>query len=258
MLRLKTSDELKKMREAGGVVADILNALRDVVRAGVTTAELDDVANHYIRQCGGKASFKGYRPSREQTPFPGAVCVSINEEVVHGFPSKTRFLEDGDIVSVDVGVFLNGYHGDAACTYPVGAISPERAKLLSVTEESLSRAIAAAVLGNTVGDIGYAVESYVKSQGMGVVRDYTGHGVGRSLHEAPQVPNFGKPKDGVTLLRGMTLAIEPMVMTGEEAIKVGADNWLVVTADGSDAAHFERSVVITDDGPEILTPWVSL
>lgn len=254
MLRLKTPDELRRMREAGRVVADILNALRDVVRPGVPTAELDNVASRYIQESGGTASFKGYCPSREQSPFPGAVCVSINEEVVHGFPSKTRFLEDGDIVSVDVGVFLNGYHGDAACTYPVGAVSPERAKLLSVTEESLSRAIAAAVLGNTVGDIGHAVESYVKAQGMGVVRDYTGHGVGHSLHEAPQVPNFGHPKDGVTLLKGMTLAIEPMVMAGKEAIKVGADNWLVVTADGSDAAHFERSVAITDDGINVLCP----
>jgi methionyl aminopeptidase len=166
-------------------------------------------------------------------------------------------LEEGDIVSVDVGVCLKGYHGDAACTYPVGGVSSIRKKLLDVTEKSLELAIAAAVKGNTVGDVGYAVESYVLMQGFGVVRDYTGHGVGKKLHEAPQVPNFGRPGRGVVLQRGMTLAIEPMVMTGKEEVKLGPDEWVVVTADASDAAHFERSIVITDEGPEILTPWVS-
>ena len=220
-------------------------------------AELDRAAENIILKSGGKASFKGYRPSHAERPFPGTICVAINEEIVHGIPSDARILEEGDIVSVDVGVCLKGYHGDAACTYPVGSITPIREKLLSVTEKALEFAIAAATKGNTVGDVGYAVESYVRAQGMGIVRDYTGHGVGKNLHEAPQVPNFGKPGKGVTLQRGMTLALEPMVMIGKEDVALGADGWVVVTADGSDAAHFERSVAVTDEGPEILTPWVS-
>jgi methionyl aminopeptidase len=257
MVYLKTKEEIALMRGAGKVVADVLDALRDLARPGVSTAELDRAAERLILESGGKASFKGYRPSMAERPFPGSICVAINEEIVHGIPSDARILEEGDIVSVDVGVLLKGYHGDAACTYPVGAVSPVREKLLSVTERALELAIAAAEKGNTVSDIGYAVESYVRAQGMGVVRDYSGHGVGKNLHEAPQVPNFGKPGKGVTLQRGMTLAIEPMVMTGGEEVALGPDGWVVVTADGSDAAHFERSVAITDEGPEILTPWVS-
>lgn len=245
------------MRKAGKVVADILDALRDVVRPGVSTGELDRTAEKYTRASGGTAAFKGYQPSHALVPFPGTICASVNQEIVHGIPADTRILEEGDIVSVDVGVCLQGYYGDAACTYPVGAISASRKKLLDVTEKALELAIAASIMGNTVGDIGYAVESFVLKEGFGVVRDYTGHGVGRKLHEPPQVPNFGRPGRGVTLQRGMTLALEPMVMTGKEEISLGPDEWVVVTADGSDAAHFERSVVITDDGPEILTPWIS-
>ena len=257
MIHLKTNEELVLMRSAGKVVADILDALWEVVRPGVSTGELDRVAEKYISGSKGTAAFKGYRPSHTMPPFPGTICASVNSEVVHGIPSDHRILEEGDIVSVDVGVCLQGYYGDAACTYPVGAIGPERKKLLAVTEKSLDLAIAASLKGNTVGDVGYAVESYVLSQGCGVVRDYTGHGVGKKLHEPPQVPNFGRPRKGLVLQRGMTLALEPMVMSGREEVKLGADEWVVVTADGSDAAHFERSVVVTDEGPEILTPWVS-
>lgn len=257
MIHLKTEQELVLMRKAGKVVADILDALRDVVRPGVSTGELDRTAEKYTRASGGTAAFKGYQPSHALVPFPGTICASVNQEIVHGIPADTRILEEGDIVSVDVGVCLQGYYGDAACTYPVGAISASRKKLLDVTEKALELAIAASIMGNTVGDIGYAVESFVLKEGFGVVRDYTGHGVGRKLHEPPQVPNFGRPGRGVTLQRGMTLALEPMVMTGKEEISLGPDEWVVVTADGSDAAHFERSVVITDDGPEILTPWIS-
>ncbi len=258
MIHLKTEQELVLMRKAGKVVADILDALRDIVRPGVSTGELDRTAEKYIKASGGIAAFKGYRPSHALVPFPGTVCASVNQEIVHGIPADTRVLEEGDIVSVDVGVCLQGYYGDAACTYPVGTISASRKKLLDVTEKALELAVAASIMGNTVGDIGHAVESYVVKEGFGVVRDYTGHGVGKKLHEPPQVPNFGKPGRGVTLQRGMTLALEPMVMTGKEEISLGADEWVVVTADGSDAAHFERSVVITDDGPEILTPWINL
>ncbi|MDR1732978.1 MAG: type I methionyl aminopeptidase [Synergistaceae bacterium] len=257
MVYLKTEEEIVLMRKAGKVVADILDALRETVRPGVSTAELDRVAEKYIELSGGTAAFKGYRPFHAAVPFPGTVCASVNEEIVHGIPSDGRILAEGDIVSVDVGVCLEGYYGDAACTYPVGTIDVGRKKLLRVTEEALNLALAAVKTGNTVGDVGYAVESYVLGQGFGIVRDYTGHGVGKKLHEAPQVPNFGKPGRGVTLQCGMTLAIEPMVMAGKEQVAIGSDEWVVVTADGSDAAHFERSIVVTDDGPEILTPWIS-
>ena len=257
MIRLKTEEELLVMRDAGKVVSDVLDELRDVVKPGVSTAELERAAEKRIAESGGKAAFKGYRPSHADRPFPGAICTSVNREVVHGIPSDVRILEEGDIVSVDVGVFLNGYYGDAACTYPVGSVAPDRRKLLEVTEKSLELAIAASMKGNTTGDVGYAVEHHVLANGFGVVRDYTGHGVGKKLHEAPQVPNFGQRGRGVTLQRGMTLALEPMVMAGKEDVMLGSDGWVVVTADGSDAAHFERTIVITDDGPEILTPWVS-
>jgi methionyl aminopeptidase len=257
MIHFKTEKELVLMRAAGKIVSDILDALRETVRPGVSTAELDRVAEKHILESGGTASFKGYRPSHAERPFPGTICASINEEVVHGIPRDGRILEEGDIVSVDVGVYLKGYHGDAACTYPVGKVGSVRKKLLDVTEKALGLAINAAKLGNTLGDVGHSVESYVLAQGFGIVRDYAGHGVGKKLHEAPQVPNYGKPGRGVTLQRGMTLAIEPMVMTGTDEVKLGNDKWVVVTADGSDAAHFERSVVIMDEGPEILTPWAS-
>ncbi|MBQ9526772.1 MAG: type I methionyl aminopeptidase [Fretibacterium sp.] len=256
MVHLKSPDELVLMRRAGKVVADILDRVREVVRPGVTTAELDTLAEDYIRSCGGAPVFKGYRPSSDMTPFPGTICASVNEEVVHGIPGP-RVLEEGDILSVDVGVYLEGYCGDAACTYPVGSISGKRQALLEVTETSLNKAIEAALKGRTLGDIGYAVESYVKPLGYGIVRDYTGHGIGKKMHEAPQVPNFGHPRRGVTLQRGMTIAIEPMIMSGREDVKVGENGWTVFTADGSDAAHFERSIAILDDGPEILTPWTS-
>ena len=249
MVHLKSPAELVRMRRAGKVVADVLDHIREAVRPGVVTAELDGLAEEYIRSCGGAPVFKGYRPMPSMTPFPGTICASINEEVVHGIPSAERRLEEGDILSVDVGVCLDGYCGDAACTYPVGAISAERQALLDVTEASLNRAIDAALKGRTLGDIGYAVESYVKPLGYGIVRDYTGHGIGKKMHEAPQVPNFGHPGRGVTLQRGMTIAIED--------VRVGENGWTVFTADGSDAAHFERSIAILDDGPEILTPWTS-
>jgi methionyl aminopeptidase len=257
MIHLKTEEELLAMRNAGKAVADVLDALREVVKPGVSTAELERVAENRIEQGGGKAAFKGYRPSHAARPFPSAICASVNREIVHGIPSDKRILQEGDIVSVDVGVYLKGYYGDAACTYPVGSISPAKKKLLDVTEKALELAIEASIKGNTVGDIGHAIESYVLAQGFGVVRDYTGHGVGKKLHEPPQVPNFGSSGKGVTLQRGMTLALEPMVMTGKENVVLGSDDWVVVTADGSDAAHFERTIVITDGGPEILTPWAS-
>ena len=245
------------MRRAGKVVAEVLDLLREAVRPGISTGELDRMAEEHIRSCGAEPAFKGYRPAPSMSPFPGTICASINEEIVHGFPSDGRRLAEGDILSVDVGACLDGYYGDAACTYPVGAVSAERRKLLDVTEASLNRAIAAALAGRTIGDIGHAVESYVVPLGYGIVRDFTGHGVGKKLHEAPQVPNFGRSGRGVTLQPGMTLAIEPMIMAGREKVLIGENGWVVVTADGSDAAHFERSIAVTANGPEILTPWTS-
>lgn len=257
MVHLKSEEELVLMRRAGKVVAEVLDLLREAVRPGISTGELDRMAEEHIRSCGAAPAFKGYRPAPSMSPFPGTICASINEEIVHGFPSDGRRLAEGDILSVDVGACLDGYYGDAACTYPVGAVSAEHRKLLDVTEASLNRAIAAALAGRTIGDIGHAVESYVVPLGYGIVRDFTGHGVGKKLHEAPQVPNFGRSGRGVTLQPGMTLAIEPMIMAGREKVLIGENGWVVVTADGSDAAHFERSIAVTADGPEILTPWTS-
>lgn len=257
MIHLKNSDEIALMRRAGRVTADVLELMRELVRPGVSTGELDTKAEEYILSHNGKPVFKGFKLSRSVSPFPGTICASVNDEIVHGIPSYDRVLEEGDILSVDVGVLLNGYCGDAACTYPVGTVSPERQALLDVTETSLNNAINAALTGKTLGDIGYAVESYVKPRGYGIVKDYTGHGIGKDMHEAPQVPNYGHPGRGVKLQKGLAIAIEPMIMSGGEDVKVADNGWTVSTADGSDAAHFERSIVITDEGPEVLTPWTS-
>ena len=241
------------MRIAGRVTAEVLMIMREAVRPGISTGELDKLAEEHIRANNGVPAFKNYRPMSNMTPFPGTICASINDEIVHGIPKMSRILNEGDILSVDVGACVNGYFGDAACTYPVGKISPERQKLLDATEQALNLAIKAAIVNNTVGDIGYAVESYIKPLGLGIVRDYTGHGVGQKLHEPPQIPNYGRAHSGMILQAGMTIAIEPMIMNGREDVKVGSNGWTVLTKDGSDAAHFERSVAILEDGPEIFS-----
>jgi methionyl aminopeptidase len=255
MIKLKSEAELVVMRKAGAIVADILDMLREKIKPGVSTGELDSAVSEYIKKEGAIPAFKGYKPTHASRPFPGVICTSVNSEIVHGIPSRERILNEGDIVSVDVGVCWQGYYGDAACTYPVGFVSESRTRLLKVTLECLNRAIASAKKGNTLGDIGHAVESLALASGYGVVRDYTGHGLGTKLHEAPQILNYGKPGRGISLKSGMTLAIEPMIMAGREAVVTGVDDWVVMTADGSDAAHFEKSVVITDNETEILTPW---
>jgi len=255
MISLKGERDLRFMRQAGRIVADVLDEIRTVIRAGMTTAEIDALSEEVIRKSDAAPAFKGYRVPGISIPFPGAVCVSINSEIVHGIPSAERFLEEGDIVSVDVGACYEGYYGDAACTFPVGIVSEERMHLLRATQTGLERAIEKAHPGNTIGDIGHAVEAYILGEGFGLVRDYTGHGIGRHLHEPPQVPNYGHPGRGITLKPGMVLAIEPMVMAGGEDVVTGPDDWVVLTADGSDAAHFERTVLVTCDEPEILTPW---
>jgi methionyl aminopeptidase len=255
MVTLKKPDEIAKMRRAGQVVADVHSAMREKIRPGVDTLTLSDEADRVLEQASASASFRGYRVHGIGTPFPSAICVSINEEVVHGIPRRDRVLEEGDIVSVDVGAMVDGYHGDAARTYPVGVISPDRAKLLDVTYKALHIGMDQAVVGNTIGDVGYAIEKWVLANGYGLVREYSGHGIGRKLHEAPQVPNYGRPRTGMTLKAGMTFCIEPMVMSGREPVMSTENGWTVVTRDKSDAAHFEHTLLVTENGVEILTPW---
>ncbi|MDR1472321.1 MAG: type I methionyl aminopeptidase [Synergistaceae bacterium] len=255
MITLKKPDEINRMRKAGRIVADVLILMGDLIKPGIDTLSLDEAAEDLILRAGAKAAFKGYRVAGIRHPFPGAICVSINEEVVHGSPSRERFLREGDIVSVDVGAVIDGYYGDAARTFPVGGISPERQFLLDVTYKALHAGIDQVAPGSTIGDIGHAIETWTLGQGCGLVRDYAGHGIGRRLHEAPQVPNHGRPNNGLTLKSGMTFCIEPMVMSGAEPVKSLSDGWTVVTEDGSDAAHFEHALLVTGDGAEILTPW---
>ena len=255
MLTFKKPDEVAKMRRAGQVVADIHCAMRERIRAGIDTLSLSEEADRILELSSAGASFRGYRVRGAKTPFPSSICVSLNEEVVHGIPSRDRILQEGDIVSIDVGAIIDGYHGDAACTYPVGEISPKRAELLRVTLEALHTGIKEARAGHTIGDIGHAIEVWVLGNGHGLVREYSGHGIGRNLHEAPPVPNYGHPRSGVTIKPGMTFCIEPMVMNGGEKIKSAENGWTVVTNDKSDAAHFEHTLLITDAGAEILTPW---
>jgi methionyl aminopeptidase len=244
---VKSRDEREKMREAGHMVAEILAKLRSAVRPGITTADLDAIAAAELKQRGARASFLGYHG------YPASVCTSVNDEVVHGIPGK-RVLKDGDIISIDFGAIYNGWHGDSAITVPVGEVSSEVKHLLKVTEDSLYRGIAAARAGNRVQDIGRAVQSFVEAEGFSVVRQYGGHGVGRSMHEDPQVLNYIEPGYPNPLLRpGMVIAIEPMVTLGEKETQVLLDKWTVVTADGSYAAHFEHTVAITEGDADILT-----
>jgi methionyl aminopeptidase len=255
MVSIKNEKDIECLRKAGKVVVDALNLVRDNIRPGVDTLTLDMKAEKLIADSGARPAFKGYTVPGVPKPFPGTLCISINDEVVHGIPSEDRVLEEGDIVSIDVGVRIDGFYGDAAYTFPVGRISPEREALLKVTRECLERAISVAREGATLGDVGHAVESWAAPRGYGIVRNYAGHGIGRNLHEAPQIPNFGVPGRGITLKKGMSLAIEPMIMTGKEEVRTLKDRWTVVTADGSDAAHFEKTIVITGNDPEVITPW---
>ena len=236
------------MRRSGRIVRQVLDAVRDVVAPGITTMDLERVAERKIKDLGAKPAFKGYYD------YPCVLCTSINNEIVHGIPSEKRVLKAGDIVSIDTGVVLDGYYGDAAITVPVGdGISPELQKLLDVTRESLYRAIEAARIGNTVGDVGSAVQRLVEANGFSVVREFVGHGIGTKLHEEPQVPNYGMPGSGPKLRDGMVLAIEPMVNVGRSEARVLDDNWTAVTKDGTYSAHFEHTVAVTKNGPMILT-----
>ncbi len=246
MIIIKSEDEIARMRKPNRVVAELLDYLEGLVRPGTTTKELDTKAEEFIRKRGGLPAFKGYHG------FPATICASINEEVVHGIPGNRR-LKEGDIIGIDLGVVMDGFYGDAAKTYAVGKIDPGAKRLMEVTEASLYKGIAQAVAGNRLYDISHAVQTHVEAAGFSVVRDFVGHGIGRQLHEDPQVPNYGPAHQGPRLERGMALAIEPMVNEGTWRVKVQKDGWTVVTADGKRSAHFEHTIVITDDGPEILT-----
>ena len=250
MIYKKSLDEIKIMRRAGKVVADTLDALREALRPGITTAELDQVAEKVIRDRGATPSFKGYRG------FPASICASPNHVIVHGIPSAMK-LEEGDIISLDVGAFLDGYHADSAWTFPVGDVDPRAAELLKVTEASLDAALEQCKPGRRLGDIGYAVQQVAEPAGFSIVREYAGHGVGRALHEEPSIPNYGPPGRREVLAPGMTFAIEPMVNMGGSGTKTLADGWAVVTSDGSLSAHFEHTVAITEAGHEVLTKRVS-
>lgn len=246
MIIRKSPSEIEAMRRAGHVVAEVLDALRQAVHPGVTTAELDELAASMLHERGAKPSFKGYNG------YPACLCTSVDNEVVHGIPSSRR-LEAGQIVGLDFGAQVDGFHGDSAITVPVGEISTEARKLLSVTRAALYRGIEKARAGNHLHDVSAAIQQFVESQGFSVVRDYGGHGIGRDMHEDPHVPNFGTPGHGPALKPGMTLAIEPMVNAGRYEVIVRPDRWTLVTADSSLSAHFEHTVLITDGEPEILT-----
>ena len=239
------------MRAAGKIVAEVLKLVGTHAKPGVTTLELDRLAEDYIRSCDAEPAFKGYGSSKHNR-FPASLCTSIDEEVVHGIPSNRR-LREGEILSVDVGVLKDGYYADAAASFRIGHVSAEKERLLNVTEASLYKGIEQAVVGNAVHDIGHAVQQYVEANGFNVVRDLVGHGVGRELHEEPAVPNYGEPGTGMRLKEGMTLAIEPMVNYGTWKVKVLADGWTVVTEDGQPSAHFEHTIAIVNGKPEILT-----
>lgn len=246
MIYLKSQREIEKIRKSCQLVAQTLEALKELIKPGVTTEELDRFAEEFIRRKGGIPAFKGYRG------YPKTLCVSVNEEVVHGIPDKRR-LKEGDIVSLDLGVVIDGYYGDAAITVAVGEVSELAKRLIKVTEEALYKGIEQARPGNRLTDISHVIQKHVEAAGFSVVREFVGHGIGRQLHEDPQVPNFGPPNRGPRLEVGMVLAIEPMVNAGTWQVRVTENGWTVVTADGGLSAHFEHTVAITSNGPEILT-----
>ncbi len=248
MIVKKTPAEIDKMARAGDILVRTMDLLAGKVRPGVTTAELDKAAEKFIRSQGATPAFKGYRG------FPGSICVSPNDMVVHGIPGPFK-LTTGDVLSIDIGVIHDGWVADAARTFPVGDVSPVASKLLDVTRESLFQAVEACQVGNRLGDVGHAVQQHVEGAGFSIVRSLVGHGIGRSMHEEPQIPNYGPPGKGVPLEEGMVLAVEPMVTAGRHMVRMGDDGWAIYSQDGSLAAHFEFTIAITATGPRILTPW---
>ena len=247
MIQLKNPLQLKEMKEAGRITGEALLVARENIREGISTYELDKIIRNYIEKQGAKPSFLGYHG------FPGSACISINDEVIHGIPSKKRFLEEGDIVKIDVGAYYKGYHGDAARTVAVGKVSEEAEKLISVTRESFFVGVEKFQVGNRLGDIGHAIDSLVVANGFSTVKKYIGHGIGHALHESPDVPNYGTEGRGTRLCAGMTLAIEPMVNIGTDSVKELDDGWTVKTADGKLSAHYENTVALTSEGIVIMT-----
>ena len=246
-VEIKSADEIARMREAGRIVAEILDELERAVAPGVSTWDLDALAEKLIHAKGAKPAFKGYHG------FPSCLCASVNHEVVHGIPSRKRKLAEGDLMKLDFGVVYQGFYGDSARTVPVGKVSAQAQALVDATREALAQAIAAMIPGNRLGDIGHAIQSYVEPRGFSVVRDFVGHGIGRALHEPPQVPNYGSPGSGMRLRPGMVLAVEPMINAGVPQVEVLEDDWTAVTRDGKLSAHFEHTILVTEQGPEILT-----
>lgn len=247
MIIIKSESELKKIADSCKIVAEVLHKLKSFVREGITTAQIETYVEKEIQKRKALPAFKGYRG------YPSSVCLSINNQVVHGIPSKTSKLKNGDIISIDLGVLLNGFYGDAAITLSIGDVSPDAKRLINVTEEALYIGIQSAVVGKRVSDISSSIQQHVEQNGFSVVRAFVGHGIGRLLHEDPQIPNFGKPGQGVRLREGMTIAIEPMVNAGGPDVMILDDGWTAVTVDGSLSAHFEHTIAITKNGPEILT-----
>jgi methionyl aminopeptidase len=247
---LKRPSEIDRMRAAGLILAEILEVLEGEMRSGVSTAELDAIAERMIRDAHAVPSFLGYGAN---PPFPGSICTSLNDEVVHGIPSRERRLADGDIISVDIGCILDGWHADCARTWTVGSVSTAESRLISATRQAMEAGISAAVPGRRIGDIGYAIESIARDHGYGIVRPFVGHGIGTAMHEDPQVPNYGRPGTGMRLEAGMCLAIEPMFTLGDDDVYVEDDGWTVRTVDGSRAAHFENTIALAEGGPQVLT-----
>lgn len=248
MIQVKNPDQIKAMRVAGRITGEAILVAQEMIREGVTTKQIDDRIRQYIEKCGAKPSFLGY------AGFPGSACISINDEVIHGIPSAKRYLHEGDIVKIDVGAYIGGFHGDSANTFGVGKISDDAQRLIDVTRQSFELAIRTLEVPNArIGDIGNAIQTHVEKNGYSVVRQYIGHGVGHELHEQPDVPNFGIAGRGLRLTKGMTIAIEPMVNAGAYQVRQCADGWTVVTADGSLSAHYEHSVALTEEGPILLT-----
>jgi methionyl aminopeptidase len=244
----KTPGEIEQMAAAGAILVKTMNLLAGKIRPGVSTRELDQAAEKFIRSQGAEPAFKGYRG------FPGSICASPNSMIVHGIPGQYK-LGRGDILSIDIGVVLDGWVADAARTFAIGPVSPVATKLLRVTEEALMLAVPQCRPGNRLGDVSHAIQEHVESNGLSIVRTLVGHGIGRSMHEEPQIPNYGNPGTGVLLEEGMALAVEPMVTAGRHAVRVGEDHWAIYSQDGSLAAHFEFTIAVTGDGPRVLTPW---
>jgi len=247
MIQIKSDDQIKMMRKAGRITGEAILLAGEAIRPGVTTKKIDSIIRSYIEKCGAKPSFLGY------AGFPGSACISVNDQVIHGIPSDETVLQEGDIVKIDVGAFIGGYHGDSARTFACGEITDVARRLIDETKNSFFAALEQVKLGNRLGDIGFAVENHVTRFGYSVVRDYVGHGVGHDLHEAPDVPNYGRRGHGIRLSAGMVIAIEPMINAGSAEVKSLADGWTVITADGSLSSHYEHTVAITEEGPILLT-----